>query len=406
MSEQRLQIEALGRRGEGIARSGGHTLYVPYALPGETVRAELDGDKARLVAVETPSPDRVAPFCDYFGRCGGCLLQHVQENAYRDWKRGLIEAALRHRGLAAPVAPLIDAHGAGRRRVALHVRKYSGQVTAGFMGLRSHHLQDIAHCPILVPELTRGPDVARAIGAIAGNCDVNLTATAGGIDAAVKLERNIAAHSQAKLTQLAEMLDLARLSVNGEVLAQRRVPSLRMGPADVVPPPGGFLQATAAGEEALAELVLAALPKSKQVADLFCGVGPFALRIAARARVSAFDSDRAAVAALTDATRRAAGLKPIAAAARDLSREPLVAGELKDFDAVVFDPPRAGAEAQAKQLARSKVPLVVAVSCEPATLARDAAILVAGGYTLEGVTPVDQFKWSAHVEAVAVLRRR
>ncbi len=401
----RLTITALGKRGEGAAPHDGRTVYVPYTLPGETVRADIDGEQARLLAIETPSPDRVAPFCQYFGRCGGCLLQHYDETAYRAWKRGLVETALKQRGLDGPVADLIDAHGTGRRRAALHVRKHAGVVTAGFMSLRSHHLQDIAACPILVPALTRGPDVARAIGNLAGNCDVSLTATAGGIDAAVKLERNVAERAQTKLAKLAETLDLARLAVNGELLVQRRLPSVRMGTADVVPPPNGFLQATEAGEETLSQLVLAAVPKAKHVADLFCGVGPFALRLAAKARVAAFDSDRAAIASLAAAARVASGLKPIIATARDLFREPLVPGEMKDFDAVVFDPPRAGAEAQAKQLARSKVPLVVAVSCDPATLARDASLLVEGGYRVESVAPVDQFKWSPHVETVAVLRR-
>lgn len=406
MSEDRLHIEALGKRGEGIARADARTLYVPYTLPGETVRAETAGETARLIAVETPSPDRVQPFCEYFGRCGGCLLQHYEERAYRSWKRGLVVSALRQRGLDPPIAEMIDAHGEGRRRVALHMRKRDGLVTAGFMGLRSHDLTDIAACPILVNALQRGPDIARAIGQAAGDCDVNLTATLSGLDAYVKAERKIATRQLPQLARLADDLDLARLTVNGETLAVRRAPEVAMGTALVTLPPLSFLQATAAGEETLARLVLAALAKAKHVADLFCGVGPFALRLAARARVDAFDSDRPAIAALGDAVRGASGLKPVRVEARDLFRAPLVPGELKDFDSVVFDPPRAGAEAQARQLARANVPRVVAVSCDPSTLARDAAILVEGGYKLTGVTPVDQFKWSAHVETVAEFVKR
>ncbi len=403
MTEAQLEITGMGRRGEAIATHDGGTLDVPHGLPGETIRAEVNGARARIVAIETASPDRIAPFCKFFTRCGGCQVQHWRDEPYRQWKRGLVITALKNRGIEAPVAELIDAHGDGRRRVSLHVRRQDGAVLAGFMAARSHDLLDIDRCPILVPGLQGAMDIARAIGARLGDCDVALTATGTGIDGAVKVDRELAARSLHGLAQAD--LGLARLTVNGEPVATRATPVVSMGRAKVALPPVSFLQATEAGEAALAKLVIAAAGKARKIADLFCGAGPFALRLAETAQVAAFDSDRQAIAALDRARRETSGLKPVTATARDLFREPLVASELKDFDAVILDPPRSGAEAQARQLAKSAAGTVIAVACDPASFARDAEILTRGGYRLGAITPVDQFKWSSHVETVAVFQR-
>jgi len=405
MNERRLDITALGRRAEGLARDEGETFLVPYALPGETIVAEIEGGRANIVRIENASPERVRPFCRYFGVCGGCQLQHWDGKPYAVWKRRLVETALRHHGIEPPVAPLIDAHGTGRRRVSLHVRRNETNVAAGFMQARSHMLLDIERCPILVPALTNATVIARRLGEKLGDCDVALTATGGGMDAAVKAEHRIAEREAPKLASLAAELDLARLTVNGDIVVTRRTPSVRMGRSNVVLPPASFLQATEAGEARLAECVIAAMGRAKSVADLFCGLGPFTLRLAETTRISAFDNDKAAIAALSHAVRATSGLKPVETAVRDLFREPLVANELKPFAALVFDPPRAGAEAQARQIAKSKVKTVVAVSCDPQTLARDAEILVQGGYRVETVTPIDQFKWTSHVEIVALFRK-
>lgn len=405
MTEVTLAITGIGRRGEGLARHAGVPVFVPGTLPGETVRASLDGARAGLVDVTIASPERMQPFCPHYYSCGGCQLQHWREPPYRSWKTALVETALRGRGITANVRMLIDAHGAGRRRVSIHVRRNGGIVTAGFMVARSHRLLDLDHCPVLVPALSPAFDIARAIGARTGESDVALTATDAGIDASVKAGRRIIEQEMAKFAALAASLDLARLSVNGSAIVTARPPLVAMGKARIVLPPGAFLQATAEGEAVLARLVAEGLGKARNVADLFCGCGPFTFRLAETAKVSAFDNDRPAIAAVVAAARATPGLKPVTAAARDLFREPLVANELKVFDAVIFDPPRAGAEAQARQLAKSTVKTVVAVSCDPASLARDAAILIAGGYGLEAVTAVDQFKWTSHVESVAVFRR-
>ena len=405
MTEYMLRIESVSRRGEGISRHEGRAVFVPGTLPGEDVKAAGDGERLALAGLENASPDRVAPFCKHYGRCGGCQLQHWREEPYRAWKTSLVNEALKARGLTTAVSACIDAHGAGRRRVSLHVRRSEKQVTAGFMEPRSHTLLDIDRCPILEPALAPAFDIGRALGTKLGDCDVAVTATLTGLDVSVRAEREILAREHANLAGFVSALKLARLSVNGEVIATAVPPRLKLGKAEVALPPGGFLQATAAGEETLARLVSEAVGKSKCVADLFCGVGPFAFRLAERAKVEAFDNDRAAIAALNVAAKATSGLKPLSGAVRDLFREPLVPNEMKPYDAVVFDPPRAGAEAQARQLARSAVRTVVAVSCDAATLARDAAILVEGGYTLKKVTAVDQFKWSSHVEVVALFTR-
>jgi 23S rRNA (uracil1939-C5)-methyltransferase len=343
--------------------------------------------------------DTAEPFCPYFGTCGGCTLQHLGPASYTAYKRSLVAEALRHARVEASLAPMIEAHGDGRRRATLHAR--GKQV--GYMAARSHDLIDIGACPILVPALTeRAPALARPIAATIGDCDVAFTATDTGLDVAIRTERRI---KPEKLTTFAQRAGLARLSLNGELVLQAQPPVVRMGKASVEIPIGSFLQATAMAEGALAALVVEGVGKARSVADLFCGMGPFTFRLAEKAKMFAADSDKAALAALEKALRFTQGLKPVTVKARDLMREPLVPVELKNFDAVVFDPPRAGAEAQARELAKSKVPVVVAVSCEPKTFARDAAILIGGGYRLEKLTPVDQFAWSSHVELVGVFRR-
>lgn len=395
----RVTVTALGQRGEGIAEVGGQRVYVPFTLPGEEVEIAVAGDRGTLLSVLAPSLDRVGPICEYFGSCGGCALQHLAPNPYAAFKRGLVATALSHAGIDAPVGELIDARGIGRRRATLHTRGMS----AGYMRARSHDLLDIAVCPILVPALQRrAPQIARALHAAVGDSDIGFTATETGLDVGVSSRKRIRTE---RLLPLAQRLGLARLSVNDELVLQAQAPSVRMGKALVELPIGSFLQATQAAEEALAKLVSAGVRGAGNVADLFCGVGPFALRIAEQARVHAADSDKPAIAALHKAVKHSQGLRPVTALSRDLFRDPMAPAELVPFDAVVFDPPRAGAQAQALELARSKVRTIVAVSCEPKSFARDAAILLAGGYRLQSVTPVDQFAHSTHVEVVGVFGR-
>ncbi len=409
---ERLTITGLGHRGDGIADTPGGPIYVPYALPGETIEAEpVPGhpDRRNLLRVDTPSRERIAPFCPHFGTCGGCAFQHWLPERYREWKRSLVVTALAHAGIDAPVGELIDAHGEGRRRAVFHARHgVHDIIEVGFSALRAHQIVAIDRCPILAPGLGGALDAAWAISELLAPTrkplDIQATATEGGIDIDVRGSGPLSPALTTQIARLAETHGLARITRHGELVIQRGAPEIQIGRARVTLPPGAFLQATAAGEETLARLVCGHVGKAKNIVDLFCGVGPFALRLAESARVTAADSDEAAIAALARAAS-APGLKPIKAEKRDLFRRPFAAQELKGFDAVVFDPPRQGAEAQARALAASQVPVIVAVSCNEATLARDVRILIDGGYRLSEITPVDQFRHSAHVEIVARLTR-
>jgi 23S rRNA (uracil1939-C5)-methyltransferase len=411
---ERLTIDHVGHLGDGVALVGGQSIYVPYTLGGETVEVEpVPGhhpDRRRLLAVERASEARITPFCQHFGVCGGCAIQHWDAERYRAWKRDLVVETLAQAKLDCKVDPLIDAHGLGRRRITLHARVGTHDVLkVGFAAANSHDIIPVDHCPILDPALGDALEAAWAIAEpltpTGKPLDIQITATEGGLDVDVRGSGPLPAKMIATLSRVAEQHHLARLTRHGELVLMRNAPTITIGAARVTLPPGSFLQATVAGEEALAALVGGHCERAKHIADLFCGVGPFALRLAAKSRIAAFDSDAGAVAALQKAAMATSGLKPVKAEARDLFRRPLMPQELRDYDAIVFDPPRQGAQAQATQLAASKVPAVVAVSCNAATFARDARILVDGGYRLESVTPVDQFRHTPHVELVARFMR-
>ena len=406
---ERVAIARLGASGDGIAEGPGAPLFVPGALPGETAAIERDGERARLLAIESASPDRAQPFCPYFDRCGGCVAQHVGLGLYENSKLGRLAEALRRAGLDAPVGPLVDAHGDGRRRVTFHARSVEGRMAVGFMERRSHTLVPIDHCPITVPALRAAPQAAAAVAAVLADkgkpLDLAVTATEGGLDIDVRGPGPLGERIRQRLIAVAGERDLARLSLHGEALVARRQPSVVTGRARVVPRPGGFLQATAAGEAAITAAIAAGSEGAKRVADLFSGHGPVALRLAERAEAHAVESDGASLAALDRAARETPGLRRVTTETRDLFRRPLLPLELERFDAVVLDPPRAGAEAQVRQLTLSSCDRVIMASCDAGTFARDAAALVGAGFALERVTPIDQFKWSAHLEMVGAFRR-
>jgi len=410
---ERLVIDRIGHRGDGVADTPEGPVFVPYALPGETAEVEpVPGhpDRRHLVRIERESTERIPPICPHFTVCGGCAVQHWSEDRYREWKRGLVVEALAQARIEAPVGELIDAHGEGRRRAVLHARRGTHDILeVGFAALRAHQIVAIDHCPILAPGLSGAIPAAWAVAEVLKDArkplDIQVTATDSGMDVDVRGSGSVNAKRMTQLAGVAETHRLARLTRHGELVVQRAAPAVKMGRASVMLPPGAFLQATVEGEKALARLIDEATKGAKAIADLFCGVGPFALRLAERARVSAADNDAAAIAALVKAVASASGLKPVEAQTRDLFRRPLTSKELSAFDAVVFDPPRQGAQAQARELAASKAPVVIAVSCNPATFARDARILIDGGYRLTQVTPVDQFRFSAHVELVGRFER-
>ncbi|HEV7292872.1 MAG TPA: TRAM domain-containing protein [Devosia sp.] len=392
-------ITSLGHKGEGVAQVEGRKVFVPLALPGELVRLDAHGERGTLIEVIEPAASRIEPFCPHFHACGGCQLQHMDRPSYEAFKIGLVETPLRFAGIDAKVERFIDASGDGRRRATLHARREG----AGYMRLKSHQVHPIDACPILVPSLVkRAPEITRAVLDAIGEADVSFTATLSGLDVAVRTEKK---HARAdRLMPLVGRFGLARLAVNGELVLQAQPPLVAMGKAQVEPPIGSFLQATEAAEAVLADYVVEAVGKAKNVADLFCGMGPFTLRLAEKRPVFAADSDKAGILALDKARRHAKGLREITAKARDLFRDPLTQFELP-FDAVVLDPPRAGAEAQVREIVRSKIGLVVMVACDPRTFARDAARLVQAGFRLDRLIAVDQFAQSAHVEIAATFSR-
>ncbi len=404
---QEWAIVGLDSRGEGVTDAG---RTVAFALPGERVYIRIAEKRAELVGVSSASPERATPFCRFFGTCGGCAAQHMSETLYRDWKRGLVVDALARNKIEAEVAPLIDAHGTGRRRATFHARFPHGEPDeVGFMRARSHAMVPIDACPLLAPVRAGSVGAARALAAdlrgLQKPLDASVTATLEGLDVDLRGSGPLGPAETAKLVRTAEALDLARVSNQGAVVIERRPPRVAFGEALVALPPGGFLQATEAGEARLAAIAVEALAEARKVADLFSGAGAFALRLARAHEVSAVDLDAAALRALSRAAGETAGLRPVATKGRDLFRRPLSAAELAAFDGVLFDPPRAGAEAQTREIAASRVPVVVAVSCSATTFARDARTLIEGGYRVGTVAPIDQFRFSPHVEIVAVFRR-
>jgi 23S rRNA (uracil1939-C5)-methyltransferase len=404
---EEVSIVALDAHGHGLTANGA---IVPGALPGERALVRLDGKRAELVETLDPSPERAAPICPWFGTCGGCVAQHVSSSLYHAWKRSLVVEALEREGVAAEVGDVVDAHGAGRRRATFHARFPHGQPDEiGFMRARSHDIIAIDHCPLFSPGMAGAISAARALsGDLRGlmkPLDIGVTGTLDGLDIDLRGSGPLGRAEMQKLTHTADALDLARVSNHGEIVIERRPPRVAFGEALARLPPGGFLQATEAGEAWLAEFAERALAGAKRVADLFCGAGAFALRLARRHEVFAADADPAATGALARAAATTPGLHQIAAETRDLFRRPLRADELAAFDAALIDPPRAGAIEQARALAASTLPLVVSISCNAATFARDARILIDGGFRVESVTPLDQFRFSAHVEIAAVFRR-
>lgn len=405
-----LDIDRLGARGEGLSRGPRGLIFTPYALPGETILAEVDGDRGKLVEVLKASPERIPAPCPHFTKCGGCAVQTLSATAYAEWKRGLVADSLRNAGVVVDVAPLVAAWGAGRRRATFHARNdQRGQPHVGFMEARSHRIYELDSCPILAPEMAGALNAARRVAEILKPLekplDIVVTASLQGLDLDVHGCGKLEFELEQALIRAAESLDLARIANHGVPLVERRAPEIQIGRVRVTPPPGAFLQATTAGEAILAQLVLDAVAEAKNAADLYCGIGTFALRLAEKADVFCVEGEAGALAAGLRAGRATAGLRRLTGEARDLFARPLLASELAAFDAVVFDPPRAGAEKQMRELAQSVVPCVVGVSCNAQTFARDANMLIAGGYLLEKVTPVDQFLYSPHVELVGVFRK-
>ena len=408
---QELDIIRLGAQGDGVADTPAGPVYVARALAGERVRADVTGERGRLIDVIRASPDRVQPVCRHFGSCGGCAAQHMGQAPYRIWKRELVRTAFSHRGLEPPIDDVVLVPPGTRRRATFGAARRGGRLVLGFHEEGSHTLVDLEVCPVVVPAIANALASLRSIADVALSDDLGMrltvTATPAGLDVALTSEGQLPldAKVRARIAHMASVAGILRVTANGDLVIQSAAPKLVVGGAEVLLPPAAFIQATAEAEAAIGDLLVKSTVKAKRIVDLFSGVGTFTFGLAKRARVLAVDGEKRAIEALITAAKGAKGVKPIETRVRDLLTEPLSRQELDGFDAAVFDPPRAGARAQAEMLAKSKVPVVCAVSCNPATLARDCRILVDGGYQIVRVTPIDQFVWSQHVEAVAVLKR-
>lgn len=380
---------------------------MPFTVPGDLVRVDEEG---RLLDVVEPASHRVLPVCRHFGTCGGCQLQHLDDEAYRAFKRDLAIRALAQRGIedVCVEEPVVVAPGT-RRRASLKAVKSKGETRLGFNARQSHRIVDLHECHVVTPELFvlagKLRPLMHALLKEGEEAGLHLTEADNGYDLSLDMDRAVTPAIVAEIARHMPHLGLVRVTLGGELLTELEPPRLRFGQATVRLPPHAFLQATRQSEQFLQSYVLENVGKAKIIADLFCGIGTFTLPLAAQAKVHAFDSDAAMMTALDVAVRCATGLKPVTAERRDLFRRPLMAAELNAFDAVVLDPPRAGAAAQAVQIAKSKLGRVIYISCSPPNFARDARTLIDGGFRLVSVTPVDQFLWSAQLELAARFER-
>lgn len=407
-----LLIEAVGGEGDGVAPG---SLFVPFTLPGERVRAQGGGERRELMEVLQPSPERVEPPCPHFFACGGCALQHWAHAPYLAWKVERLRTTLARQHIETEILPAYAAGPETRRRVTLHARRGDRDAARlGYKARKSWDLVDIAVCPISDPAIQAAIPALKRLAAplfehpkSAPSLHVTLTQTGLDIDiTGVEAKSGgLSADRRMQLAERAAEADFARVTLAGEVAYQARSALVRLGPATVALPPGAFLQATPGAEAAMTAFVAQSAAGATRIADLYCGVGTFTFRLAEIAPVHAADFAPEAVAALGAVLASLPGLHAVTPEARDLVRRPVLAEELKKTDVVVFDPPRAGAAEQSAQLARSSVPRVIGVSCNPATFARDARMLIDAGFRLERVLPVDQFLWSPHVELVGVFQR-
>ncbi len=397
-----MKIESLTHHGMGRATDG---TLVPRVLAGEEIELLTDGS-ARIL---TPSADRVAAPCRHFKSCGGCAMQHGSDELVSRWKMGIVETALRAHGIETDIRGIHTSPARSRRRAKFSGRRTKKGALVGFHARGSDMVVAVPDCMLLVPQIAAVIPALEELTIIAATrkseVALTVTDTPNGPDVHVGTDKELTGELRIELANFAQRHKLARLVWADEPVVTILPPVQVFGGAEVAPPPSAFLQATRDGEGALLEAVQETVGKSKKIVDLFSGCGTFSLPLAAKAEVHAVEGFGPMLDALDAGWRHAKGLKKVTTEARDLFRRPLEVDELKKYNAAVIDPPRAGAEAQVDRLADCDIPIVAMVSCNPVTFARDAKVLLDGGYTLNWIKVVDQFRWSPHVELAASFTR-
>ncbi len=404
-----VEIDRIGSEGDGMGLLDGRPVFVSGTLPGERILAEGQGQNLSLSKILTPSPQRQEPPCPHFGTCGGCALQHASLQQMLDWKQSEVELAFAKFKLKVDVEPTIATPPSSRRRVTFTIQRNSDAVELGFKQRRSSELVPVKQCSILLPELQAEiPNLTELSKTLLrGNEEIQLAINVcdNGFDLDFSLDTPPNEDMTAAFVRAMAKTRYLRGSINAEIAVEKVKPTVRFGKAIVTIPPAGFLQAVVGAQDAIAALTCKHLGGRKHVVDLFCGSGTFALQLAERSKVHAVETEQAALNTLREASGTE-GLKSITVEQRDLFELPLTVTELKAYDGLCLDPPRAGAEQQIREIAKANIRSVAYISCNPTTLARDCAVLVNAGYELKSVTPIDQFMYSPHIEAVALLSKK
>jgi len=398
-------VSRLGPLGDGVISTESGNIFAPFVLPSEKITGEIMDGRITDPKIVEPTADRIKAACKHFKRCGGCNLQHASDQLLAEWKTKKTKDTLAAVGLAPEFRKIITSPPNSRRRATFTARRTKKSAMVGFLGRASDTITEISECAVsdqsLLSAFDTFKDFAKIGGSRKNSIRISATISNTGLDVQVGDAKELSPTEVALLGQLCAKAKITRLVWNNDLVAMEAPPSQTFDGIEVVPPAGAFLQATKEGEIALINTVKEIVGNANNVVDIFAGCGTFALPLAKEASVSAFEGEKEMIAALDNAWRNSAGLKKVIAEARDLFRRPLMIDELNKFDAVVIDPPRAGAAAQVEELAKSSVPKIAFVSCNPTTFARDAQTLCASDYPLDWVQVVDQFIWNPHVELVA-----
>ncbi len=405
-----VKIDFIGHKGDGVAHLNGNAVYVPFTLEGETLIIQGSGPRRDILEIKQTSSDRIEPICKHFGTCGGCQLQHMQEQTYLKWKMKLVTEPLSRVGITQTPEAIISFNDASRRKCVFNAQRTHQGMQLGFSEKARNEIVAIETCPILVSEINeRLPllrDLVNSVPTTKNPIRISVLSTENGLDISIEDAKPLSAAERQILIKKTVANKFTRLTINDEVLIKTAEPHIKIASTIISPPPAAFVQALKEAEDTMTDIVADFLKGCKQVADLYCGIGTFALKLAENSQVYAVEESQMALESLDQAWRQTGGiLKQVKTEKRNLERRPVTFGELKKMDGLVFDPPRAGAELQCKQIAKSRVKKVAAVSCNPTTLAVDLEILLASGFKIKRIIPIDQFKYTPHVEVVVLLER-